>query len=304
MKAIKKLLVVLINVVIIGAALYWGYEKYQAYFENPWTRNGQVRANIVKVAPRVSGPVVNVAVVDNQFVRKGELLFEIDPTTFEVALAQAESSLERARISARGKKIEYDRLKDIQRRDRGAVSSKDLTRRQIAYEESLVQIKISEQKRLSAMLNLSFTKVYATVDGYVSNLDIRAGTQAVANQPLLALVDVNSFWVFGYFRENQLANIAIGDTAKVTLMAYPDQPIDAVVDSLGWGIAPQDGSVGYNLLPNVNPVFQWIRLAQRIPVKITLSPLPEGVNLRFGMTASIMVLDEKAEQARESGEGR
>lgn len=186
MKAIKKLLVVLINVVIIGAALYWGYEKYQAYFENPWTRNGQVRANIVKVAPRVSGPVVNVAVVDNQFVRKGELLFEIDPTTFEVALAQAESSLERARISARGKKIEYDRLKDIQRRDRGAVSSKDLTRRQIAYEESLVQIKISEQKRLSAMLNLSFTKVYATVDGYVSNLDIRAGTQAVANQPLLA----------------------------------------------------------------------------------------------------------------------
>ena len=102
--------------------------------------------------------------------------------------------------------------------------------------------------------------MFASVDGYVSNLDIREGTQAVANQPLLALVDVNSFWVFGYFRENQLANIKIGDEAKVTLMAYPEQPIEAVVDSVGWGIAPQNGAVGYNLLPSVNPVFQWIRL--------------------------------------------
>ncbi|PSW21560.1 HlyD family secretion protein [Photobacterium sanctipauli] len=288
----KKLFVVALNLCIIAGAVYLGYLKYEEYFANPWTRNGQVRANIVKIAPRVSGPIVYVAVKDNQFVRKGELLFQIDPSTYEVALSQAEASLERAKISSRGKKIEYDRLLDIQAKDRGAVSLKDLTRRQISYEESLIQIKVAEEKLRGAKLNMAFTQVHASVDGYVSNIDIQQGTQAVANQPLLALVDVNSFWVFGYFRENQLANIQIGDEAKVTLMAYPEQPIEAVVDSLGWGIAPQDGSVGYNLLPNVNPVFQWIRLAQRIPVRITLSELPEGVNLRFGMTASIMVLQD------------
>lgn len=293
MKSIKKLFVIALNLIIIGGAIYFGYQKYQEYFDNPWTRNGQVRANIIKVAPRVSGPVVYVAVVDNQFVRKGELLFQIDPTTYENTLSQAESSLERAKISSKGKKIELDRLLDIQRKDRGAVSLKDITRRQISYEESLIQIKVSEQKLEAAKLNMEFTQVFASVDGYVSNLDIREGTQAVANQPLLALVDVNSFWVFGYFRENQLANIKIGDEAKVTLMAYPEQPIEAVVDSVGWGIAPQNGAVGYNLLPSVNPVFQWIRLAQRIPVKITLASLPDGVSLRFGMTASIMVMEEQ-----------
>ncbi|MGF1703183.1 HlyD family secretion protein [Photobacterium makurazakiensis] len=289
----KKLFVVALNLCVIAGALYIGYQKFEEYFDNPWTRNGQVRANIVKIAPRVSGPIVYVAVKDNQFVRKGELLFQIDPSTYEVTLSQAEASLERAKISSRGKKIEYDRLLDIQAKDRGAVSHKDITRRQIAYEESLIQIKVSQQKLRGAKLNMAFTQIFASVDGYVSNIDIQEGTQAVANQPLLALVDVNSFWVFGYFRENQLANINIGDEARVTLMAYPEQPIDAVVDSLGWGIAPKDGAVGYNLLPNVNPVFQWIRLAQRIPVRISLSQLPEGVSLRFGMTASIMVLQDE-----------
>ncbi|MGF1681903.1 HlyD family secretion protein [Photobacterium minamisatsumaniensis] len=289
----KKLFVVALNLCVIAGALYIGYQKFEEYFDNPWTRNGQVRANIVKIAPRVSGPIVYVAVKDNQFVRKGDLLFQIDPSTYEVSLSQAEASLERAKISSRGKKIEYDRLLDIQAKDRGAVSHKDITRRQIAYEESLIQIKVAQQKLRGAKLNMAFTQIFASVDGYVSNIDIQEGTQAVANQPLLALVDVNSFWVFGYFRENQLANINIGDEARVTLMAYPEQPVDAVVDSLGWGIAPKDGAVGYNLLPNVNPVFQWIRLAQRIPVRISLSQLPEGVSLRFGMTASIMVLQDE-----------
>ncbi len=202
----------------------------------PWTRNGQVRANVIKVAPRVSGPVVYVAVRDNQLVRKGDLLFQIDPSTYEVALSKAEASLERAAISSRGgKKIEYDRLLDIRAKDKGAVSHKDLVRRQIAYEESLLQIKVSEQQLNAAKLNMAFTQVFASVDGYVSNLDIKEGTQAVANQPLIALVDVNSFWVFGYFRESQLENINIGNPARVTLMAYPEQPIEAVVDSLGWG---------------------------------------------------------------------
>lgn len=286
----KKFLIIAVNIVILGGAIWLGYQKYQDYFNNPWTRDGQVRANVIKVAPRVSGPIVDVAVADNQPVNAGDLLFVIDPETYQVALSQAQVSLEKTIVSSRGKKIEYDRLKDIRAKDRGAVSHKDLIRREIAYEESLLQIKAAEEQLKSAKLNLSYTKVYASVDGFVSNLDIRTGTQAVANQPLLALIDSSSFWVFGFFRENQLANIHPGSEARVTLMSHPDTPIKARVDSIGWGIAPKDGTVGYNLLPNVNPVFQWIRLAQRIPVRITITELPQGVDLRFGLTASIMVI--------------
>ncbi|MGD8171098.1 efflux RND transporter periplasmic adaptor subunit [Vibrio sp. TRT 21S02] len=292
----KKKLIIALNLVILGGAIWLGYLKYEEYFSNPWTRDGQVRANVIKVAPRVSGPIISVAVRDNQKVHAGDLLFEIDPTQYQVALSQAEVALERSKISSEGKKIEYDRLRDIRAKDRGAVSHKDLTRREIAYEESLLQIKAAEEKLKAAKLNFSYTKIYASVDGYVSNLDIRTGTQAVANQPLLALIDSNSFWVFAFFRESQLAHIKAGNDAKVTLMSHPDSPIDAKVDSIGWGIAPKDGTVGYNLLPNVNPVFQWIRLAQRIPVRIQLEELPEDVQLRFGLSASIMVMQDSNDE--------
>jgi RND family efflux transporter MFP subunit len=288
----KKSIIIVLNLVILGGAAWFGYQKYQDYFNNPWTRDGQVRANIIKVAPRVSGPVVNVSITDNQRVQKGDLLFEIDPETYQVALAQAEVALEQSIISSKGKKIEYDRLLDIRKKDKGAVSHKDLIRREISYQESLLKIKASEEKLKSAKLNLSYTRVMASVDGFVSNLDIRTGTQAVSNQPLLALIDENSFWVFGFFRENQLPQIKPGSDARVTLMSHPDTPLEATVDSIGWGIAPKDGTVGYNLLPNVNPVFQWIRLAQRIPVRISIKELPEGVHLRFGLSASIMVMED------------
>jgi RND family efflux transporter MFP subunit len=289
---VKKLLIISLNIIIIGGALYFAYQKYEEYFNNPWTRDGQVRAHIIKFAPRVSGPITLVSIKDNQFVHQGDLLFKIDPSTYDLSLAQAEASLKRSKVSARGKKIEYDRLLDIRAKDKGAVSHKDLSRRQIAYEESLLEIKVSEEQLKAAKLNLKFTSIYASVDGYVSNVDIQLGTQAVANQPLLALIDSNSFWVFGYFRENQLPQIKIGNSAMVTLMAHPDQPIEGYVESIGWGIAPKDGKVGYNLLPDVNPVFQWIRLAQRIPVRISLNQLPEGIDLRFGLSASIMVMQE------------
>ncbi|MEM8564633.1 MAG: efflux RND transporter periplasmic adaptor subunit, partial [Pseudomonadota bacterium] len=134
------------------------------------------------------------------------------------------------------------------------------------------------------------TQVHAAVDGYISNINFQIGDQAVANNPIVALVDSNSFWVFGYFRESEIGDIAIGDQAKVTLMAYPDQPLSGTVESIGWGIAPSDGNTGYNLLPSIKPVFQWIRLAQRIPVRVELGPLPDNVELRFGFTASVMVM--------------
>jgi multidrug resistance efflux pump len=124
-------------------------------------------------------------------------------------------------------------------------------------------------------LNLGFTQVRAPVDGYITNLNLRHGSQAVANQPVLALVDINSYWIHGFFRETTIREIKKGDRAIVTLMTYPDTPIEGYVDSLGWGIAQQDGSTGFELLPSISPTFEWIRLAQRVPVRIHLDEVHE-----------------------------
>ncbi|MEP1472881.1 MAG: HlyD family secretion protein [Halieaceae bacterium] len=292
MKPLKKIGLSVINIAIIAGVLWYAYNAYSEYINNPWTRDGQVRGHVIQVAPRVSGMVTHIAVIDNQFVKKGDLLFSIDQEPFEIGVTQANASLERARISSRASMLEYDRLRDIHGKDSGAVSQKDLDRREANYLQSLSAIDVSEETLRMARLNLGYTDVYAAVDGYISNIDFQIGTQAVANQPLVALVDSNSFWVFGYFRESQIGQFKIGDPARVTLMAYPDMELEGHVESLGWGIAPSDGTTGYKLLPSIKPVFQWIRLAQRVPVRVKLDNVPEGVELRFGLTASVMILQD------------
>lgn len=286
----KLLLKIIISITLFGAASYFGYNKYQEYFANPWTRDGQVRAQVIQVSPRISGMVTNIPIIDNQFVKKGTLLFEIDRDPYLIKVAQVKAELKREYANLRGKKVEYDRVQSISQKDKGAISQKDLIRHEINYLKSLANIETLKEKLKTAKLNLTFTKVYASVDGYVSNINFQVGSQAVANKPILALVDSNSFWVFGYFRESMLEKIHIGDRAVVTLMAYQDRPISGVVESIGWGIAHSDGNPGNNLLPSIKPVFQWIRLAQRIPVRIKLKQLPEGVALRFGLTASVKIL--------------
>lgn len=292
MKPLKKMGLGVINLAIIAGVLWYAYNAYSEYINNPWTRDGQVRGHVIQVAPRVSGMVTHIAVIDNQLVKKGDLLFSIDQEPFEIGVSQADASLERARISSRASMLEYDRLRDIHSKDSGAVSQKDLDRREANYLQSLSAIDVAEETLRMARLNLGYTDVHAAVDGYISNIDFQIGTQAVANQPLVALVDSNSFWVFGYFRESQIGQFKIGDPARVTLMAYPDQPLEGHVESLGWGIAPSDGTTGYKLLPSIKPVFQWIRLAQRVPVRIKLDTVPDGLELRFGLTASVMVLQD------------
>lgn len=290
MKYLKLIIKIAVSLALFGSALYFGMQKYEEYFSNPWTRDGQVRAQIVQVASRVSGMVTKIAIIDNQFVKKGTLLFEIDPEPFLIQIAQTKADLRREYANLRGSKIEYDRVQEIAKKDKGAVSQKDLNRREVEYLKAQAKIDSLKEKLNSAKLNLAFTKVYASVDGYVSNINFQVGSQAVANNPILALVDSNSFWVFGYFRESMLQEIHIGDKVEVTLMAYKDKPISGVVESIGWGIAHSDGNPGANLLPSIKPVFQWIRLAQRIPVRVKLDKLPKGVKLRFGLTASVKIV--------------
>ena len=346
-------------VVLIAAALV--LFKYWDYVTNPWTRNGQVRAQVIQITPRVSGPIVKLSVTDNQFVKTGDLLFEIDPRTFEADLEQARADLDNTRdeIEALAQQVEaaqaeveaanatikqaeaavkgyagrvvetkkeYDRQRTLDKQ--GATSKRaveearanwvsyvnqkanaeaQLMQMQASLSEANAklakaradlgapgdqnaQVRLAKSKVRSAELNLEFTLQKAPVDGYVTNLNLRLGSQAVANQPALALVDIKSYWVVGFFRENYIEGIRRGDRAIVTLMSYPDKPLEGRIDSLGWGIAQKDGSTGFDLLPNISPTFEWIRLAQRVPVRIHLDPLPEGVELRVGTTASVLVM--------------
>jgi len=293
---VKKIISISLTLILLSTAGYFGYRKYQIYIDNPWTRDGQVRTQVVQVAPRVTGMVTKIYIKDNQKVKKGDILFEIDSARYEVALKQAEANLKRTLEVAKNAKLSYERMQKIYKKDKGAVSEKDLVRSETNYKKSLASIESSQEARNRAKLNLSYCKVYAEIDGYVSNITFQIGTQATANRPLLALVDTSNYWVFGFFREDSIKDIRVGDRAIVTLMAYSDKPLKGRVESIGWGIALTDGNPGNNLLPNIKPVFSWIRLAQRIPVKVKLEKLPKDVTLRFGLTASVLVQKSDTKQ--------
>jgi multidrug resistance efflux pump len=156
--------------------------------------------------------------------------------------------------------------------------------------EQNARLREARSVKETANLNLEFTRVRAPVDGYVTNLDLQIGDQARANQAALALVDINSFWVHGFFQETLIEKIRSGDRAVVTLMSYPNAPLEGRVDSFGRGIAQTDGSTGFQLLPNISPTFEWIRLAQRVPVRIRLADVPEDIELIVGTTASVLVM--------------
>jgi multidrug resistance efflux pump len=350
----------LLTAAIVLIALVLGLVKYWDYVVNPWTRDGQVQAEIIQVTPRVSGPIVNLPIRDNQPVKAGDLLFEIDPRTFAASLEksqaqydmtgdsylgqveqveaaraqveasraevrQAQSAINQLDSTIKKNKANYERQQEML--PKKATSQKAVERAEANYKVSVEQRKgavaglaqaraglnqaeatlaeteanlgaageanASIRKARAAVrqaeLNLEFTQVRAPVDGYVTNLNLRLGSNAVANQPALALVDVNSYWIVGFFRETTIENIRQGNPALITLMAYPDKPLKGTVDSLGWGIAQQDGSTGFELLPNISPTFEWIRLAQRVPVRIHLTEIPETVKLRVGTTASVLV---------------
>jgi len=290
-----KLIKLILTLTLLGTAGYFGYERYKTYTHNPWTRDGQVRTQVIQVAPRVTGMVTKIHVVDNQKVHRGDLLFEIDPSQYALKVRQAKARLKRTLESAKGIRIEYERVKKIYAQDRGAISQKDLIRNETNYFKSLADIESATEALNAATLNLSYTKVHAEVDGYVSNINFQVGTQATANKPILALVDTHAFWVFGFFKEDAIPHVKTGDDAVVTLLAYPDRPLKGKVESIAWGISHSDGNPGSNLLPSVKPVFQWIRLAQRIPVRIKLTDVPADIKLRFGLTASVMIVKDSSQ---------
>ncbi len=354
--------------IALGAVGY----KWWLYLTNPWTRNGQVMAQVIQITPRVSGTIMQLPVIDNQFVKAGDLLFEIDPRTYQSDLDQKQAELDATidEIAALAAQIKVSeaavkrtesritwmqqqvkgktaRLKDYQAQFKrytemlptGAASQErvdraeaDVTAAEARLEAAVAELAGAEAAHREAIadlvrdkanhgtfgdlnarlrrakaavhhaeLALEFTSVVAPVDGYITNLNLRLGDHATAKHEVMALVDVSSYWVYGFFKEQYLENMRLGDLAVVTLMGFPDEPIVGRVTGRGWGIYQKDGSTGEELLPKISATYEWVRLPQRVPVRVELGKLPAGVKLVVGTTASVMVMIGTADDPAPEG---
>lgn len=271
------------SVFVLAAAL--GHALWTHYMHSPWTRDGRIRANIINIAPDVSGIVTEVAVRDNQFVHKGDLIFKIDQARYTLALQQAEATLAGRRIELGTRREEVARRAHLAE---GAISAESQSTTKSQAEGAVAAYTEVEVARNVAQLNLQRTEIRAPVDGYVANLNVHVGDFATAGHAQLAVIDSNSFWVYGYFEETKLPLLHVGDPAIVRLMSG-DRELKGHVDSISRGITDRENATGRELLADVNPTFSWVRLAQRIPVRIHLDELPKDVVLSAGMTCTVII---------------
>lgn len=286
-----------IFVVLAGSAML-GWLAWRYYYDTPWTRDASVRVYTAQVAPQASGQVTAVLVGDNQKVSKGDVLFRIDDRDYQIAVRRAQAAVDRAQaqlVNSEAEARRREELSDVaispevrQTFESAAEIAK------AAYDGAVVDLD-------NARLNLSRVEVRSPVNGFVTNLLLQAGTYATIGQAAMTLVDSDSYWIAGYFEETQLRRIHAGDAATITLMGFPDQPIAGHVESLAHGIMDPNAAPGVAGLPAVNPVFTWVRLAQRIPVRITIDALPEGLHLAAGMTATAHVIESAVPDAGAAG---
>jgi len=277
-----------VTTIAVVIAMLAGWYLWHAYQDSPWTRDGRVRANVVNVAPDVSGAVVDIRVKDNQEVRIGDVLFTIDPARYQLALAEAEAAL------AGAKSLADQRQDELQRRERltsVAISEEALTQARSAAQSAQAAYRQAEAALGTAKLNLARTEVHAPVNGHITNLLLERGDYATAGRPVVAIVDSDSYYVAGYFEETRLRHINVGDPVSIRLMGY-DTPLTGHVQSIARAIADRDNVVNADLIANVNPTFSWVRLAQRIPVRIAIDNVPDGITLSAGMTATVVVTDD------------
>jgi len=274
-----------VTCVVVGLAIVAALLMYARYVDRPWTRDAQVRANVIGIAPRVSGPIVQIPIQDNQPVKKGDLLFEIDPSTFQVAVDNAAAKLKQAQASQVQAQQELQRQTQLY--ETKVIDLKDFQNAQDSYAAAVANSVAAAANLEEANLNLSYTKVYATVDGYLTNMNTSVGEYVNAGDQLLALVDASSFWVASYFKETQLKHIQPGAKATITLMGHESESFQGTVVSVAWGIFLQDGST-VDLLPAVSQTIDWVRLPNRFPVRVQLSG-PSPVPLRIGQTASVSI---------------
>ncbi len=284
MKSLKFIGRLIVTLAVVIAAVFVGRGLWGHYMDEPWTRDARLRADVVGLAPDVSGLVSEVLVTDNQAVKKGDILFRVDRQRFSIALVQSEAALE-------GSKAALDqahRERERQQRLGEAASLQQKEQAQTAEEQADAAFRQATANRDLAALNLERSEIKATVNGTVSNLSLRPGDYVSAGTARIALIDTDSLRVEGYFEETKLQRIHPGDKVSIHLMGQ-SQSLDGHVESIATGIEDRERTAGTGLLANINPTFSWVRLAQRVPVRISIDTVPDGVRLIAGLTATVEV---------------
>src|SRR6516162_3901126 len=270
--------VITLATIAVAGALGWA--MWNAYMGAPWTRDGTVRAYVVTMAVEVSGYIVELPVADNQFVHKGDLLMVIDPTNYKIAVSLAEAAVQQAQANAENAEREAKRRQELSNLAATVEEKQTFASNALATQAQLQQAQ--------ARVNLERTQIHSPVNGWVTNLLAQLGDYATVGMNEISLVDADSFWVDGYFEETNLEPIQVGDPAEIKLMGY-SQIVRGHVGSIARGINVANAQPNGQGLAQVNPIFTWVRLAQRIPVRIHIDQVPEGVVLSAGMTATVQI---------------
>ena len=279
---------VVATVVVVLLAVWLAVAAWDYYQTTPWTRDARVRAFTVVVAPQVSGQVTKIDVHDNQEVKAGQVLMRIDPADFQNALAVAQAQL------ASDEAVEAMKMANARRRAQAPLSAVSAENREdTASEATAAAAAVMADKAhvAQAELNLARSVVYAPVNGVVTNLSAHVGDYAHTGEGMISVVDTQDIWVTGYFEETELRKIKPGDKVRIKLMAYPNEIIDGHVQGIGRGIAIPDAENGPSGLPDVDPIYAWVRLTQRLPVHITLDHVPSDIQLSAGMTANAQIVE-------------
>jgi multidrug resistance efflux pump len=282
----RRIIAVLITLASVAAAAAVGQSMWQAYVEAPWTRDATVRAYVVTMASEVSGRIVELGVADNQYVHRGDLLMTIDPTNYKIAVSRGEAVLQQAVFDGHNIAREAQRREGLAKLNAVALEQLQLFQSNASIARAKVQQATADLHQ--ARVNLERTRIVAPVDGWVTNLLARRDDYADIGQSEVSLVDSDSFWIDAYFEENQLASIHEGDPARIKLMGY-SQTVRGHVAGISRGIDVANAQPNQQGLATVNPIFTWVRLAQRIPVRIHLDQVPQSVRLVAGLTATVEI---------------
>jgi RND family efflux transporter MFP subunit len=280
---------VAVTLCMVAVAIFAGFHLWQYYMLTPWTRDARIRADVVVIAPDVSGWVRELKAVDNQQVKAGDVLLSIDRERFEAALEKA-----RAVVQTRQQQLSLREHEASRRAALGpqAISAELRENAQINAGIARGELREAQAEAKVAELNLARSQVLAPRNGHITNLRLTEGNYVNAGQPVMALIDDSTFYVQAYFEETKLPRIRVGDPVKIWLMSA-GHALEGHVESISRGITDRNTNPDAQLLAEVEPTFNWVRLAQRIPVRIKLDKVPEGVNLSAGMTASVQVREDQ-----------
>ncbi|MBO1041704.1 efflux RND transporter periplasmic adaptor subunit [Brucella pituitosa] len=278
---------VFLTLVMVTMAGLLGWHLWDYYMNAPWTRDGKIRADVVRIAPDVSGLVSEVLVHDNQTVEQGEVIFRIDQARYKLALQLAEAKLASSKAAldmANRDQTRYRKLNDT------TVTQQKMEQIETTTQQAEATYRQAEIDRDLASLNLERSSVKAPVNGVITNFSLQPGDYVTTGSAVTALVDTDSFYVSGYFEENKLERIQIGDPVLVDVMGSKVQ-LKGKVEGIAGGIEDRERTDSTNLLANVSPTFNWVRLAQRVPVRVKLEEVPQGVHLVAGRTVSVSVVN-------------